>query len=354
MAYYRGRIFDGFRVRSDGVVGCEKNEVIFCGPENLVPVGVKIQQLDRDLIISPRFLDLQFNGIGKEDLRFPIDIQAIEREVDKQGLSGIFATAISSTDYTGFLANLQILKDKDLLVGVHFEGPFLGLTGVHPAAAIDSSTRLDPKIFLSVVESAKKIAGNLPVIVTVSPDVLPRELFHGLTSLGVYLSLGHSNVSDEAATSFFDDHPLVTHLFNAMGSTHHRKPGIAMTALLHPRTYVCLIGDGVHVHPKMVELAFRLKRDRLALVSDMVPMDAATWPGSKDSGVIRGGQMSLLDQVSSLAAEFRISWEELLKHVTSVPGRILGQNHFITPGFKGGMMTLRSKDNRVEIVDFLR
>jgi N-acetylglucosamine-6-phosphate deacetylase len=61
----------------------------------------------------------------------------------------------------------------------------------------------------------------------------------------------------------------VTHLFNAMSPLHHRKPGLPGAALVHPRVAYGIVVDGLHVHPALVNLAFRvIGPDRLYLTTD--------------------------------------------------------------------------------------
>ena len=60
---------------------------------------------------------------------------------------------------------------------------------------------------------------------------------------------------------------------------HHREPGLPGAAFAHPRAVCGLISDGLHVHPEMVGLAFRmLGPDRLCLVTDAI---AATGMGRR-------------------------------------------------------------------------
>jgi N-acetylglucosamine-6-phosphate deacetylase len=60
----------------------------------------------------------------------------------------------------------------------------------------------------------------------------------------------------------------VTHLFNAMSSIHHRRPGPIAAALADPRVSLEVIADGVHVDPVIVHLVALLAPERLVLVSD--------------------------------------------------------------------------------------
>jgi N-acetylglucosamine-6-phosphate deacetylase len=44
-----------------------------------------------------------------------------------------------------------------------------------------------------------------------------------------------------------------------MRGLHHREPGAAGAALLRSELMAEVIVDGIHVRPKMVELAYKLK-----------------------------------------------------------------------------------------------
>ena len=62
---------------------------------------------------------------------------------------------------------------------------------------------------------------------------------------------------------------MVTHLFNAMAPVYHREPALAGALLAHREAAAGLIADLAHVHPDMLEVAFRcLGPERLCLVTD--------------------------------------------------------------------------------------
>ncbi len=75
----------------------------------------------------------------------------------------------------------------------------------------------------------------------------------------------------------------VTHLFNAMPSLHHRRPGLIAAALEAGITCE-LINDGRHIHPAVVRIVFELVGP-LALVTDAID---ATGVGDGDFEL--GGQ----------------------------------------------------------------
>ncbi len=60
----------------------------------------------------------------------------------------------------------------------------------------------------------------------------------------------------------------LTHTFDAMPDLQHRAPG-PIPAALEAGADAELIADGIHVHPAMVRLAFRLfGEERMILISD--------------------------------------------------------------------------------------
>ena len=98
---------------------------------------------------------------------------------------------------------------------------------------------------------------------TLAPE-LPggEELARALDDRGVVVSLGHSDASPELAAGV--PARMVTHLFNAMRTPHHRRPTLATWALLDESVAVGLIPDGVHVDPLVLTLVPRLAGARRA------------------------------------------------------------------------------------------
>jgi N-acetylglucosamine-6-phosphate deacetylase len=90
-----------------------------------------------------------------------------------------------------------------------------------------------------------------------------------LRAAGVAVSLGHGEGEGGITECVDAGARLATHLFNAMGPTHHRDPGMAGHILDEERMLCSMILDGVHVHETAVRNAYRqLGNHRLVLVSD--------------------------------------------------------------------------------------
>ena len=126
-------------------------------------------------------------------------------------------------------------------------------------------------------------------MITVAP-----ELTGGLASIeaivaaGAIAAVGHTDADDATVAAALEaGASVVTHLFNAMPSIHHREPGPIPRLLSDDRCVVELIADGFHLHPQVIAMAVTAAGpDRVALVTDA--MAAAGMPdGDFDLGTLR-------------------------------------------------------------------
>jgi N-acetylglucosamine-6-phosphate deacetylase len=151
---------------------------------------------------------------------------------------------------------------------------------------------------------------------------------------------------------------MVTHLFNAMGAFHHRDPGLVGAALDDAQCVCGLIADGVHMHPAVVRLAYRvLGPDRIALVTDAVA--AAGMPpgdyllGERSISVTGDGQVRLVDGTlagSALRMDTAIAnlvrWgiplRDAVRMAATTPARLLGltDRGRIAPGMRADLCVL--------------
>ena len=95
----------------------------------------------------------------------------------------------------------------------------------------------------------------------------------------VVVSCGHTNATyDEGMQALMSGSTLITHLFNAMNSFHHRTPGLIgllssssstkLEQLGLTRPYYSLIVDGIHVHESAVSMAYQCHPHGCILVTD--------------------------------------------------------------------------------------
>lgn len=225
--------------------------------------------------ISLGGMDLQINGaLG---LAFPEITQADEEKLTQicqllwqQGISYFLPTLVT-TSIENIHRSLKIFADftppkngaKPL--GVHLEGPCLNFEkrGAHPAEYLLPLT----------VENMKQILGEygeIVKVITLAPELdATDEVIPYLTSLGITVSLGHSQATlEQAQLAFEQGATMVTHAFNAMPGLHHRDPGLLGAALVNFQVYCGLIADGIHVCPTMVDILLRANSKNIFLVSD--------------------------------------------------------------------------------------
>jgi N-acetylglucosamine-6-phosphate deacetylase len=278
-------------------------------------------------------IDLHTHGLAGLDTQDadPAAMLAIAQAHGLAGAAGIVLSLHSAPVETmrarmaavGAAMERQALPGAARILGVHLEGPFL-----NPAAC----GALDPASFIVPAEQAwrRLVKGYERTVrtVTVAPE-LPGApgLIRRIAKEGIRVNMGHSMATyAEAESGFRAGASGITHIFNAMRPFHHREPGIAGFALLNGEVFVEFIGDLVHVHPKALELLFRMKEHgRLILVSDSVRV---TVPGGEGAAPVKagrllGGSMTVADAVARLiAAGFGV--QAVMRAATENPAAYLG------------------------------
>lgn len=226
-------------------------------------------------LIAPGFIDIHIHGAAG----------AMCESADPAQVRGI-AAALARFGVTGFLATLATMPAKELrsavaaiakvidqesgarILGIHLEGPYLSKWR---AGAQAVPFMRPPSV--AEVDELQEIAGGRIRLVTIAPETEGAlELIGALRDRGIAASIGHSNAStDEMLAGVGAGATHVTHLFNAMRELHHREPGPIGVGLTEDALSVELICDGHHLHPRIVDLAFRAKPDgKVVMVSDAV------------------------------------------------------------------------------------
>ena len=237
-------------------------------------------------IIAPGFIDLQINGAFGVDFSCNITDDASAEEVLSivgkgilsHGVTSYCPTVVTSPKdvYHNVLPRI-VPKQGGLhgatVLGVHVEGPFINKAkkGAHPEQHILSPTEGMP----SVEDMYGPGLDNVK-LVTLAPE-LPGslEVVSGLVGRDIVVSLGHTMAElAEGEEAVRKGARMVTHLFNAMQSFHHRDPGLVglLTSekLAGNRVWCGIIADGVHAHPAAIRIAYKTNFDQLALVTDAI------------------------------------------------------------------------------------
>ncbi len=366
----RGRIVTDYEVWPDGTVLLGEGSVADVSPDDSLLAEADEVHDHSESLILPGFVDLQVNGafgvdVASESGRLP----ELSEALLSTGTTSYLPTVISSPESLYEEALPAIGAEGTSpgsgaeVLGIHLEGPFISVEkrGAHAAA----------HVIMPDAELLARLLDLGPVrMITLAPELDGAERLAAIAAnRGVVVSAGHSDVAFEPAYDALDG-PFagVTHLFNAMSAMHHREPGLPGAAFAHPRAVCGLIADGLHVHPEMVGLAFRmLGPDRLCLVTDAI---AAT--GMEDgeyrlatrtvyadggvprlgSGAIAGSVLTMREAFMNILAFTGCTVAEAARMTSTSPAKLVGEGRRkgrLVPGYDADV-TVLTPDLSVEAV----
>jgi N-acetylglucosamine-6-phosphate deacetylase len=300
---------------------------------------------ERDLggrILAPGLVDLQVNGLAGAEVydATASSLRAIAEHAPSTGCTSILPTMMSAPRpqykrlFDAYVAAPEWSSAR--MLGFHLEGPYLNpsFRGAHSADAVR-----DPRVdeALAILRDA---AGAVRLW-TLAPELSGAEpVIDALMENGVRVAIGHSAVSYTDAIGWFNRGiGLVTHLFNAMTTFHHRDPGLIGATLLHPSVHFSIIADGVHVHPRVLDLVFRLGASRAVLVTDATAAAGSSgeWcaVGGREArlshgaprfadGTLAGSALVALAAVQNLAQWTDASLCDALMSMSARPADLLG------------------------------
>lgn len=221
-------------------------------------------------VIAPGYIDMQLNGgYGLDFTGDPETILEVSRRLPATGVTTYLPTRITSAidTYVPWLRRAeQVLREAKGAwpAGIHLEGVYFSHRryGAHNPDFLRA---------INVEEINTRYAASDAVrVVTLAPE-LPGALdaIRSLRARGIIVSAGHTNGTwAEAQAGIEAGINWGTHLFNAMPGPESREPQIS-TALLLGNVPVGMIVDGVHLHPGIVDLAYRAKGAKgITLVTD--------------------------------------------------------------------------------------
>lgn len=306
-------------------------------------------------VICPGLVDLQVNGYAGVEVGDDPDGQAhMARQLARDGVTAFCPTLVSRDDagYVGAarrLAGTCWPADGARPVGVHLEGPFLNgaRAGVHRPEVLRPPRP----------EAVRRLAELFtPRIVTLAPELDGALAAIGaLRRAGTVVAMGHTEADGDVVARAVDAGiRLVTHAGNAMPGVTARGPDGLACALLDRRVRVAVIGDGVHVHPRVLALLVRAAGPRAVLVSDAVaaagmPPGAHTLAGRPVTsdhvavhdadGRLAGSVAPLWTGAATLVAA-GIPRARALAAITTVPRAVLGLGDGLAPGAPADVVIL--------------
>ena len=204
------------------------------------------------------YIDLQVNGYAGVD--FNQDDMAEEDfhracvRLREDGVAGILATIITD-ELPRMEARLRRIAElhgrdplvREMVLGVHLEGPFLsdvpGYMGAHPSRSIRPPNIEEMKRLLEA-------SGGLTRLATLAPERdAGLKVVRYLADQGILVAAGHCDPSlDQLRAAIDAGLSVFTHLGNACPTMLHRHDNIIQRVLsLRDRLTICFIADGIHV-----------------------------------------------------------------------------------------------------------
>ncbi|MEK4539581.1 N-acetylglucosamine-6-phosphate deacetylase [Bacillus sp. FSL R5-0585] len=236
-------------------------------------------------IVIPGMIDVHIHGgydIDAMDANSD-GLVTLGKEMLKEGVTTYFPTTMTQAPEAieAALTAAKEAKEKGAHFGyIHLEGPYVSKkrAGAQPLEHIVPAN-------IEQFKQWQEASGNLIKLVTYAPEeegALEFEQY--LAETGVVGTMGHTDAIDGQLKNRKITH--ATHLYNQMRGLHHREPGVVGHVLLNPDVMVEVITDGIHIHPDMVKLAYKLKGPKKVSVIT----DAMRAKGLEDGLYELGGQ----------------------------------------------------------------
>jgi N-acetylglucosamine-6-phosphate deacetylase len=324
--------------------------------------------------ILPGFIDIHNHGAVGIDVN-EADVGSLY-EVSKflasQGVTSWIPTIVPDDDdaYRRIIAAIsELMKFQEnepiaRILGVHYEGIFANkrMCGAlrtqffktFKPTELEKLPRLEKGIHLMTL--APEVEGGLKLI---------KELLQ----MGWIPLIGHTEASVEVLDKAFDSGAKhLTHFFNAMTGLHHRELGVVGWGLTKDDVTFDLIADNVHVNPKILSLACRVKgTEKVLLISDSVAPTGLgdgvfkLWGGevrvknkrtSNEKGNIAGSVITMQDAFKNvLSLGFSIT--EVSRMASANPAKLLGlqsQIGSIKKGLKADLIVLDSNGKHISTI----
>ncbi|WP_419226744.1 N-acetylglucosamine-6-phosphate deacetylase [Alteromonas sp. OM2203] len=310
--------------------------------------------------LIPGYIDTQVNGGGSVMFNHAPTFKSIEimaKAHRKFGTTTLFPTLITddiaTIESAANAVSEAIESGHPSVEGVHFEGPHLSIEkkGVH------LSKYIRPLTDRELTTYTRKDLGK--VMITVAPENTSCDVIRDLVNHGVIVALGHSNASfDIVEMAIVAGATGFTHLYNAMSPFTSREPGMVGAALLSNNACGIIV-DHQHLHPKVVELAFKTKGpSQLMLVTDAMAHVGAdedvidffdthiTRVGNKlttPDGTLAGSCLDMHGAVINCVNDIGISLEDASFMASATPSIYMGISERL------GSIAVGQKANFVEL-----
>lgn len=339
------KIYTGTAILENQRVAAENGRIVSIIGEGKEPSATKADHTVECL--SPTFTDIQVNGGTSFNFTEKPEFRTLSDIADSCAAlgTGFMLPTLLSSPLENILKAIQAVKDFQVrhpeagVIGMHLEGPFINpeKRGAHAASWVRKPTDTE-------LEEIIRYGKGILRLMTIAPEVFTKGQIDMLVASGITISAGHSNATyEQAVTGFHHGIQLVTHLYNAMSEFQPRAPGLVGAAFDTPYVATPLILDGHHSDFLAARIAYKLKRDKFFLVSDVLftgeKKERYEWgefnaylKGDQyinSEGHFAGSAISLGEAVRNAVLHVGIALPEAISMVTERPAAAIGMDNFI-------------------------
>lgn len=295
-------------------------------------------------IVAPGFVDLHIHGYMGEDSSDGIEKGLLDmaEEITKNGVTTWLPTTMT-VPFEQLESVFDIVRrlmekghDGARIAGVNAEGPFIspkykGAQKEENIKNIDADFLIKHSDVIKLTTVAPETEGALEAIKRVKENT------------GIVISIGHTSATFEQAKAGIEagiSH--ATHLFNAMTPLNHREPGTVGACLASDNVTCELIADTFHINPGLFNLIYKIKKDKLILITDCTRAGGLE-DGEYDlggqlltkkgiecrlpDGTIAGSVLTLNKALYNFKKHTGLEDYEVISLATAGPAKLLGDNN---------------------------
>ena len=313
--------------------------------------------------IAPALIDLQIYGAYKKLFALYPETDALyklKEYCEKGGAAYSMPTTATNTRQV-FYRCIDAIKaywneGGEGILGLHVEGPWINSLkrGAHIESLIHSPT-------MGEVKELLEYGKNVIKIITLAPEVCPKEVIDLIHSHNIIVSAGHSNATyKQAIKAFGYGIKMVTHLYNAMSGLQHREPGLAGATFNDENVMASIIPDGHHVDYAAIRIAKKIMGERLFAITDAVTETNEGYyqhylAGDKfeSAGILSGSALTMSKALQNLVDHVDIELREALRMCSFYPAKVLGMQNKLGQIKKGYNSKMVVMNERMEVVNMI-
>ncbi len=325
----------------------------------------------RECRLLPGLIDLHIHGREGCDIMDAkrSSIETISTSLARHGVIGFLGTTVTSTwDITlaAFTAIGEAYHNQPagaLVLGAYNEGLFFteDHKGAHDEKYFLPLGRENIDAIIDVTQGALKVVALAPEL----PD--SEDIIRYLNSKKIKPMLGHTNADyQQTCDAIHAGACGGVHVFNGMKGIHHREPGCAGAVLLAKEAYVEVIADGVHLHPAILDLIYRLKGPKkMSLISDcivagglsdgtyqlgMLDVDVKNGVARTKTGSLAGSTLTLEVAIKNIIELANIPPLEAVHMASLIPAQFLGLDDSLGSIILGKRACLTLVDDNYQVM----